>query len=78
MKLTQYIDASAAKGTMLRTRAGKIKHLEVRQLWCQAMVEKYCIKVQKIPRKYNLADVLTHAVSRRCMDLFYEAVNMYE
>ena len=30
--IRHYIDASAAKGTLLRKGAGKIKHLEVRQL----------------------------------------------
>ena len=75
--MKQYLDASATKGTMLRKGAGKIKHLEVRQLWCQAMVEKYNIEVLKIPRKMNLADALTHAVPRRSMDLFLEAVNVY-
>ena len=49
--MKQYLDASATKGTMLRKGAGKIKHLEVRQLWCQAMVEKYNIEVLKIRRK---------------------------
>ena len=73
----QYLDASAAKGTMMRKGAGRIKHLEVRQLWCQAMVEKYEISVLKVPRKLNLADVLTHAVPRRCWSLFLEAVNVY-
>ena len=77
VQITQYIDASAAKGTLLRKGAGKIKHLEVKQVWCQAMVEKYSIEVLKIPRKQNLADVLTHPVPRRCMDLFHDATNVY-
>ena len=77
IKMKLYVDASAAKGAILRKGAGRIKHLEVRQLWCQAMVEKYGIEVQTIPRKINLADVLTHAVPRRCLNLFHEAVNIY-
>ena len=39
-RVSHFIDASAAKGTMMRKGAGKIKHLEVRQLWCQYAVEK--------------------------------------
>ena len=77
VKMTHYVDASAAKGTTLRKGAGRIKHLEVRQLWCQAMVEKYCVEVLKIPRKQNLADVLTHAAPRRCWELFHDAVNIW-
>ena len=69
-----YLDASAAKGTMLRRGAGKIKHLEVRQLWCQHAVERYGVKVVKIPQKGNLADTLTRPVGKKDMRLFYEAV----
>ena len=43
--MTRYLDASATKGTILRRGAGKIKHLEVRQLWCQRAVDRYCIKI---------------------------------
>ena len=74
VNVTHYIDASAAKGTMLRRGAGKIKHLEVRQLWCQYAVEKYEVRVVKVPRKVNLADTLTHPVSKKEMSMFYEAI----
>ena len=74
--MTHYLDASATKGTMLRRGAGKIKHLEVRQLWCQYAVERYGIRIIKIPRKQNLADTLTHPVGRRCWELFHEAVGV--
>ena len=68
------IDAFAAKGTLLRKGAGKIMHLEVRQLWCQSAVERYGIEVVKIPRKLNLADSLTHGISKREQALFHEAI----
>ena len=76
VRMRHFIDASAAKGTLLRKGAGKIKHLEVRQLWCQYAVEKYGIEVTKIPRRVNLADTLTHPVSRRHWTLFHDAVNV--
>ena len=63
VEILHYLDASAAKGTLLRQGAGKIKRLEVRQLWCQHVVDKYGIQVIKIPRRVNLADNLTHAMS---------------
>ena len=75
-RVSHFIDASAAKGTMMRKGAGKIKHLEVRQLWCQYAVEKYWIVVTKIARKQNLADILTHPVGRRQWLLFHEAVDI--
>ena len=71
-----YIDASAAKGTLMRKGAGKIKHLEVRQLWCQYAVEKYGIEVIKIPRELNLADGLTHGIGKKEQALFHEAIGI--
>ena len=76
VEIVHYLDASAAKGTLLRKGAGKIKHLEVRQLWCQHVVETFDIKVVKIPRRVNLADNLTHAMSGRSMELLHDAVKV--
>ena len=76
VNLHHYVDASAAKGTMLRQGAGKIKHLEARQLWCQVAVERHRGEVIKIPRKINLADNLTHPVGRRDLGLFHDAVGV--
>ena len=60
----------------MRKGAGKIKHLEVRQLWCQHAVEKYGIEVVKIPRKLNLADSLTHGISKKDQALFHDAIGI--
>ena len=76
VRMKHYLDASAAKGTMMRRGAGKIKHLEVRQLWCQHAVSKYDIEIVKIPRAQNLADNLTHPVGRRNLELFLEAIGV--
>ena len=64
VRIRLYLDASAAKGTLLRRGAGKIKHLEIRQLWCQHAIERYNIEVIKIMRKLNLADCLTHVIGK--------------
>ena len=64
------------KGTLLRRGAGKIKHLEIRQLWCQHAVDKYHIEVLKIARKMNLADSLTHVIGKRELTLFREATGI--
>ena len=53
-------DSSAANGISHRTGAGKVKHLEARQLWIQELVQRKIISVTKIPRKINHSDVLTH------------------
>ena len=76
VRMRHFIDASAAKGTLLRKGAGKIKHLEVRQLWGQYAVEKYGTVVIKIPRRVNLADTLIHPVGRRHWTSFHDSVNV--
>ena len=52
-------DASAAKGIALRRGMGKIRHIEVNQLWVQDKVAKGEIKIIKIATTENLADHLT-------------------
>ena len=76
VRIRLYLDASAAKGTLLRRGAGKIKHLEIRQLWCQHAIERYQIEVTKIMRKSNLADCLTHVIGKREQSLFLEAIGV--
>ena len=76
VRIRLYLDASAAKGTLLRRGAGKIKHLEIRQLWCQHAIERYQIEVIKIMRKLNLADCLTHVIGKRELSLFLEATGI--
>lgn len=57
------VDASACKGMLLRTGAGKIKHISTKQLWAQGAIASFGIEVQKIPRSINAADLLTHLVT---------------
>ena len=40
----------------------------------QHVVERFGVTVVKFPRKANLADTLTHAVSRKDMDWFVDSV----
>jgi hypothetical protein len=53
-------DSSAARGTVLRTGVGKMKHLSTKQLWVQGAIRIYGIDFVKIPRGINSADFLTH------------------
>ena len=55
-------DASAAKGIASRRGAGKIRHIEVSQLWIQDKVAKGEIEIIKVHTKENLADALTKHV----------------
>ena len=60
LKLELSLDSSAAKGICHRRGAGKVKHLEVKQLWLQEKVMSKEIKMIKIPRADNPSDCLTH------------------
>ena len=57
--LTLQGDSAAAKGTLSREGSGRIKHLEVRQLWLQSWIKNGVIRLLKIPRDSNSADTLT-------------------
>ena len=49
-------DASAAKVITARKGAGKIRHIEVSQLWIQDHVRRGEICIRKVDTKENLAD----------------------
>ena len=53
-------DSSAAKGISARDGSGKVKHLEVKQLWIQQAVQDGKLSVTKVPRAENPSDALTH------------------
>jgi len=55
-------DASAAKGIASRRGLGKIRHIEVNQLWLQEKVNSGEIQVMKVKGEGNLADGLTKAL----------------
>ena len=56
-------DASAAKGIASRRGAGKVRHIEVAQLWVQEKVSSGEIKVVKVSTSENVADALTKHVT---------------
>ena len=56
-------DASAAKGIASRRGLGKVRHIEVHQLWVQDKVAEGEIEIRKVDGKANLADLLTKHVT---------------
>ena len=56
-------DASACRGMLLRHGVGKVKHLSVKQLWSQEVVQSFGVQVDRVARAENPADLLTHSVS---------------
>ena len=63
-------DSTAASGTAHRWGAGRIKHLELRQLWIQQYVSTGKVKVHKVPRADNPSDTLTHAYGPDAVEQF--------
>ena len=53
-------DSSAARGVIQRAGAGRVKHLQVKQLWVQEKESNKELQITKVPRDANVADLLTH------------------
>ena len=60
-----HTDSGACVGICDRAGSGRIKHLEVRQLWVQEKMAEGRIRVVKVPRLKNPADLMTHHWTRR-------------
>ena len=56
------MDASAAIGISNRVGSGKVRHIEVNQLWLQEKVGQKSIILNKVGTDENLADALTKGV----------------
>ena len=68
-------DASAAIGISNRIGIGKIRHIEVTQLWVQGKVASKEIVIDKVPTEENLADALTKAVEAQVIGKHVFGVN---
>ena len=53
-------DSSANIGINSRVGAGKVKHLEIRQMRLQERVRNGDVTMKKAPRAENVSDALTH------------------
>ena len=57
-------DSSAAKGMASRKGFGKVRHVEVNELWVQQKVGSGEIELKKVEGVSNLADALTKHVDQ--------------
>ena len=55
-------DSSTGKSVASRRRAGKIRHLDTRELWIQERVAKGDIVIENVRGEDNVADGLTKRV----------------
>jgi len=56
-------DASAVRGMANRRGLGKVRHIEVNQLWAQDRVARGDLVIEKINGKENVADNVTKHVN---------------
>ena len=53
-------DSSAAKSIATRSGSGRLKHIELNQLWIQEQASKQTLRYIKIPREANISGLMTH------------------
>ena len=58
-QITLGTDSSAAKSFVGRRGLGKMRHIEIRDLWLQKEVREGRVRVEKIPGEKNPADLMT-------------------
>ena len=63
-------DSSTGKSVASRRGAGKIRHLDTRDLWIQERVARGDIMIEKVRGEDNFADGLTKHVDKQKMDQF--------
>ena len=63
-----YSDSSAAIGIADRLGTGKVRHIEVCQLWVQDMVASGKVDINKTGTQLNLAEALTKYVDSSTME----------
>ena len=68
-------DASAAIGICNRIGLGKVRHIEVNQLWLQEKVAQKKMAIIKVGTLENLADALTKALDAESMRRHLVGVN---
>ena len=63
LPITAKTDSTAGRGIAHRKGCGKVKHLSIRELWLQDLVQEDKVRVVKESTLTNLADVGTKALS---------------
>ena len=54
------VDSSAAHAFFHRRSVGRMKHIRSRTLWLEDLIAAGSVRLKKIPRTQNLADMFTH------------------
>ena len=74
--IRMWTDSSACKGTCNRSGLGRLKHLDVENLWLQEVVKGKEVELNKIAGENNMADLLTKHLSRAVLDRHVAALGL--
>ena len=69
-------DSSAAKSFVSRRGLGKMRHLEIRDLWLQKEVREGKVEISKIPGEENPADLMTKILGIKDIESRLEGMNI--
>ena len=64
------VDSSAAHAFFHRRGVGRMKHVDSRILWLQDLIAAGGVRLKKIPRTQNMADMLTRTPGAKKLEVF--------
>ena len=70
------IDSSAAVGVISRSGLGKLRHIEVQDLWLQEAVKAGRLAIFKIKGEHNDSDLGTNPLGRRAIQVILRRLGM--
>ncbi len=76
VKVQVNTDSSAAKSMASRRGAGRVRHIDVRELWVQDRVAEGELSVVKVKGEENVTDGLTKRVNRQKMGKYMVSHSM--
>ena len=75
-RITVYSDAYAALGIARRRGLGRVRHLDVEDLWVQEKIRNGEVQLEKVPGSENMADALTKQLARPLLVKHMSAMNL--
>lgn len=77
MKMHIFMDSSAARSTLARSGAGRVRHLDAKVLWVQDMVAcGRAAAVRCVPGEMNCSDIGTKPLQRDVSERHREALGL--
>ena len=69
-------DSTAAKSFVSRQGFGKMKHIEIRDMWLQKEVRDGKVEVSKVPGDQNPADLMTKILNTKDIQVRLDKMNL--